>query len=293
MRAASTGCCPPPARAPATASPHRAEQRQLRRPDLLGRRDLDVPGPAAHPPRPRQVHRRVPLQDHARRPRERARLGYPGLFYPWTSASKGDLWSECHSWDPPHCRTQIHLQSDIALAAWQYYLATGDTAGCAGAAGRCSRASPSSGPAASPRNADGSYSINDVAGPDEYSNGVDDAVFTNAGAATALRNATRAAQVLGEPAPRLDRDRGQAPHPVRREQAGLRAVRRLQGHPDQAGGHGAAHVSAGVADVREVAAATLDYYAARTDPDGPAMTDSVHAIDAARSASPAARPTLI
>ena len=34
---------------------------------------------------------------------------------------------ECHSWDPPHCLTQIHLQGDIALAVWQYYLATGDT----------------------------------------------------------------------------------------------------------------------------------------------------------------------
>ena len=50
-------------------------------------------------------------------------------------------------------------------------------------------------------NADGSYSINNVAGPDEYSNGVDDGVFTNAGAATALRNATAAAAILGEPAP--------------------------------------------------------------------------------------------
>lgn len=34
------------------------------------------------------------------------------------------------------------------------------------------------------------------------------------------------------------------------------------------------------------AAATLDYYAARTDPDGPAMTDSVHAIDAATIGEP-------
>src|SRR5207245_2184573 len=51
------------------------------------------------------------------------------------------------------------------------------------------------------RAGDGSHSIPDGAGPDEYSNGVPDAVFTNAGAATALRNATRAAQVLGEPAP--------------------------------------------------------------------------------------------
>ncbi|NEE38178.1 haloacid dehalogenase, partial [Streptomyces sp. SID7982] len=34
------------------------------------------------------------------------------------------------------------------------------------------------------------------------------------------------------------------------------------------------------------AAATLDYYAARTDPEGPAMTDSVHAIDAAAIGEP-------
>jgi hypothetical protein len=32
-----------------------------------------------------------------------------------------------------------------------------------------------------------------------------------------------------------------------------------------------------------VAAKTLDYYAKRTDPDGPAMTDAVHEIDAARN----------
>ncbi|GAA3029595.1 hypothetical protein GCM10020000_02810 [Streptomyces olivoverticillatus] len=34
------------------------------------------------------------------------------------------------------------------------------------------------------------------------------------------------------------------------------------------------------------AARTLDYYAQRTDPDGPAMTDSVHAIDAAVTGEP-------
>ncbi len=49
-------------------------------------------------------------------------------------------------------------------------------------------------------NSDGSYSIKNVAGPDEYSNGVDDGLFTNAGAATALRDATRAVRVLGHKA---------------------------------------------------------------------------------------------
>ena len=37
---------------------------------------------------------------------------------------------------------------------------------------------------------------------------------------------------------------------------------------------------------KEVAAATLDFYAPLTDPDGPAMTDSVHAIDAAAIGEP-------
>ena len=129
------------------------------------------------------------------------RLGYQGLFYPWNSASSGDLATECHSVDPPHCITQIHLQGDIALAVWQYYLATGDTAWLRGHgwpmlsgiaqfwAGRVTA------------NADGSYSINNVAGPDEYSNGVNDGVYTNAVAATALRAATSAAALLGRRAP--------------------------------------------------------------------------------------------
>src|SRR4051812_36568967 len=58
--------------------------------------------------------------------RQNARdYGYQGAFFPWNGAGTGDL-DECHSWDPPHCLTQIHLQGDIALSVWQYYLASGD-----------------------------------------------------------------------------------------------------------------------------------------------------------------------
>ena len=38
-----------------------------------------------------------------------------------------------------------------------------------------------------------------------------------------------------------------------------------------------------------VAANTLDYYAERTDPDGPAMTDAIHAVDSAQIGAQAAR----
>src|SRR3954469_5817376 len=212
--------------------------------------------------------------------------GYQGLFFPWNGAGTGDLWSECHSWDPPHCLTQIHLQGDIALSVWQYYLATGDTAWLRSRwsllrgiaefwAGRVTA------------NSDGSYSINNVAGPDEYSNGVDDGVFTNAGAATALRNATRAAKLLGESVPaqwttiadhmRMPFD---AQNNVFLQYDGYQGTQIKQ------------------ADTvlliypmewpmsTQVAASTLDYYAPRTDPDGPAMTDAIHAVDAAQIGEP-------
>ncbi|MFF7769119.1 hypothetical protein ACIPIU_11420 [Streptomyces massasporeus] len=51
------------------------------------------------------------------------------------------------------------------------------------------------------RNGDCSDSIKNVSGPDEYSNYKNDAVYTNAVAATALRDAGTATDVLGERAP--------------------------------------------------------------------------------------------
>ncbi|MGW0786064.1 glycosyl hydrolase family 65 protein [Streptomyces sp. NPDC002913] len=215
------------------------------------------------------------------------KLGYEGLFYPWTSASKGRLDSECQSWDPPHCLTQNHLQGDIALAVWQYYLATGDRAWLAERGWPLLKGIADFWQSRATANADGSWSVKNVAGPDEYSNGVTDGVFTNAVAATALRNAVRAAALLGHPAPaswtrvadglRIPYDAGRK---VFLQYAGYNGSTIKQADtvllvyplewPMEEG----------------AAAATLDYYAARTDPDGPAMTDSVHAIDAAATGEP-------
>ncbi|MET8181503.1 discoidin domain-containing protein [Streptomyces sp. NPDC005336] len=215
------------------------------------------------------------------------KLGYPGLFYPWTSASRGGLWTECHSWDPPHCRTQNHLQSDIALAAWQYYQATGDTGWLRARGWPVLKGIAEFWAGCATRNADGSYSIKNVAGPDEYSNGVDDGVFTNAGAATALRNAARAARVLGHPAPAAwtrIADKLRIPYDKKKQ-----VFQQYDGYK------GSMIKQADTVLLMyplewpmsgQAAAKTLDYYAARTDPDGPAMTDSVHAIDAASLGEP-------
>ncbi|MFG2647743.1 discoidin domain-containing protein [Streptomyces sp. NPDC048436] len=215
------------------------------------------------------------------------KLGHPGLFYPWTSASKGDLKSECHSVDPPHCRTQNHLQSDVALAAWQYYLATKDTHWLRTRGWPVIRGLAEFWADRATRNSDGSYSIKDVAGPDEYSNGVDDGVFTNAGAATTLRTASRVTEILGEGAPaewNTVADKLRIPYDKKKQ-----VFQQYDGYK------GSVIKQADTVLLmyplewpmsKKAATNTLDYYAARTDPDGPAMTDSVHAVDAAATGEP-------
>jgi trehalose/maltose hydrolase-like predicted phosphorylase len=207
-------------------------------------------------------------------------------FYPWNGAGTGDLDQECHSWNPPHCLTQIHLQGDIALAVWQYYLATGDEAWLSShwpilqgvAQFWAVRATA---------NGDGSYSINNVAGPDEYSNGVNDGVFTNAGAATALRNATKAAQILGQDAP--------AEWTTIADHLRMPFDSQNQVFQQYDGYQGTLIKQADTVLLiypmewpmsQTVAANTLDYYAERTDPDGPAMTDAIHAVDSAQIGEP-------
>ncbi|MEB8341098.1 discoidin domain-containing protein [Streptomyces endophyticus] len=215
-----------------------------------------------------------------------------GFMYPWTSASSGSLWKECQSWNPPHCVTQNHLQGDIALAAWQYYQATGDRAwlrerGWPLLKGLATYWSSR----VTPNEKDGTYSIKDVAGPDEYSNGVDDGVYTNAVAATSLRSAAKAAALVGERAPadwNRIADRLRIPYDSKRK-----VFLQYAGYDIDKG-----------ADIKQAdavlllypldwkpmpkgaAAATLDYYAAHTDRDGPAMTDSVHAVAAAGIGEP-------
>ncbi|MDX3595035.1 discoidin domain-containing protein [Streptomyces sp. ID03-2B] len=231
------------------------------------------------------VEYRYRTRDAARANAEK--LGHDGLFYPWTSASRGRLDSECHSVDPPHCLTQNHLQGDVSLAVWQYYLATGDRDWLAARGWPLLRGIADFWQSRATANPDGSYSITNVAGPDEYSNGVDDGVFTNAVAATALRNATRAARLLGRTPPagwNRVADRLRIPYDAEKKV-----------YLQYAGYNGSTIKQADTVLLTYplewpmepgAAAATLDYYAARTDPDGPAMTDSVHAIDAAETGEP-------
>jgi trehalose/maltose hydrolase-like predicted phosphorylase len=204
--------------------------------------------------------------------------GYDGAMFPWESATDGTETT------PSFARTGLkehHITACVALAQWQYYLATGDRAWLAEkgwpvleAAARfwASRVTP---------DAVGGYEIHDVIAADEYAEDVDNNAFTNAAAQAALLAAEAAARELGRP----------APHEWRRVAEGLVLPRDGDLVLEFDGYDGRVIKQADVelltypleyplteAGIR----CNLDTYRRVTDPEGPAMGKSMSAVVAAQ-----------
>jgi trehalose/maltose hydrolase-like predicted phosphorylase len=207
-----------------------------------------------------------------------------GAKFPWQSALTGK-----EETPPPwnEGNTEIHINSDIALAQWQYYQASGDERWLRDKAWPvlkdiadywATRAEPD--PA-------GGYDINDVMGPDEYHDYVDNSVTTNAGAQASLRIAVSAARILGRPAdPAWSKVADGLKIPVDTT---------LNIHPEFEGYNGQTVKQADVTLLQypwavpmppSLAQNDLDYYQARTDPNGPSMTDAIATIATAALGSP-------
>jgi trehalose/maltose hydrolase-like predicted phosphorylase len=210
--------------------------------------------------------------------------GYQGARFAWESANDGTeqtpTWAETRTYEQ-------HITADVALALWQYYLATGDTSWLANEAWPvlegtadfwASRATPTAG---------GGYAINYIEGPDEHHFDVDNEVYSNVSAITDLRLATKAAALVGKSA-----------NPAWTKVAdGLPVLfdPATNVRPEFEGYTGDTIKQADVvmltypwewAESSTIGLNDLNYYVPRTDPDGPAMTDSVHAVDAAEIGEP-------
>jgi len=222
------------------------------------------------------VHYRARTLDGARA--NARQTGYQGARFAWESANDGTeqtpTWAETRTYEQ-------HITADVALAQWQYYLATGDRSWLANQAWPvlegtadfwASRATPTAG---------GGYAINHIEGPDEHHFDVNNEVYSNVAAITDLRLATRAAALLGKPAdPAWTRVADGLP---------VLLDPTTNVRPEFEGYAGDTIKQADVvmltypwewAESPTIGRNDLDYYVPRTDPDGPAMTDSIHAIDA-------------
>lgn len=220
-------------------------------------------------------------QAHARE------TGFSGARFPWESAADGT-----EQIPPPtsvHSEGiyEQHITADVALAQWQYYLATGDhgwlvTRGwpvlSQAATFWAGRVKPGAG---------GSYHIDNVTGPDEENPDVNDEAFTNVAAATTLRIATQAAQLVGDTAPRSWSTIADGLTPLDDPNSGI--------HSEFAGYQGQLVKQADVTMLQypwqyPMPAATaqrdIDFYVPRSDPGGPSMDDAINTIDTAALGSP-------
>lgn len=225
--------------------------------------------------------------------RHAAQTGSRGARFPWESALDGTEQVPPPSSVFTEGLYEQHITADVALAQWQYYLATGDKQWLAQHGWPVISAAANFWASRATLGRDGRYHLNGITGPDEYNENVDDEVYTNAAAITTLRDATPAARVLGLNAsadwtriaanivvltdPRLGINtefsgyRGQLI-----KQADATMLEYPLGYPLAAG----------------VAAANVAYYAPRTDPSGPSMSDAINAIDTAALGTPGCASTV-
>jgi trehalose/maltose hydrolase-like predicted phosphorylase len=206
-----------------------------------------------------------------------------GAKFPWESALTGN---ESIPPGNPEGADEIHINSDIALAQWQYYQASGDRTWLRDKAWPVLKDIAQYWATRAVADPNGGYDVDHVQGPDEYHDGVNNSATTNAGAQESLRIAVQAASVLGVPAdPAWSTVADGLKIPVD-STTGI--------HPEYDGYSGQTVKQADVTLLQypwavpmptSTAQNDLDYYARVTDAGGPSMTDAITSIDTSQLGS--------
>jgi trehalose/maltose hydrolase-like predicted phosphorylase len=231
--------------------------------------------------------------------RNAANNGYAGALYPWTSAISGDMGDECYGAvmdaqgkviaDPnKSCTQQLHLQSDVALAQWEYYEATGDKLWLAQRGWPVLEAVAQFWVGKATPVADG-YAITQVQTPDEYATDTDNDAYTNAEASLELHAATEAAGILGKAAPPSWAKIASGIIKTMPVDTTRNIYLEYQGYSGQQIKQADVVMLTYPLDFpmpQSMGINDLNYYTPRTDINGPAMTDAIHSIAAAALDAP-------
>lgn len=121
--------------------------------------------------------------------------GYQGAMFPWESDDTGEEAT------PPFALTgpfEHHITADIAIAFWNYYRVTQNKKWLTQKGYPLMKEVADFWVSRVTKNNDGSYSINNVVGANEFAPNVNDNAFTNGAAITALEFALKAAKEIGE-----------------------------------------------------------------------------------------------
>jgi trehalose/maltose hydrolase-like predicted phosphorylase len=120
-------------------------------------------------------------------------FGYKGAMFPWESDDTGE--EACPAWALTGT-FEHHITADVAIAFWNYYRVTKDKIWLQERGYPMLKEIADYWVSRSTKNDDGTYTIKNVVGANEFAPNVDDNAFTNGSAITALRYATLAAKAL-------------------------------------------------------------------------------------------------
>nr|WP_295867875.1 glycoside hydrolase family 65 protein [uncultured Chitinophaga sp.] len=202
--------------------------------------------------------------------------GFKGAMYPWESAGSGAEETPVWALSGPF---EHHITADVAIAAWNYFLVTKDTAWLREKGWPILKHTADFWSSRVERDGPGHYNINNVVAADEWAENVDNNAFTNAAAKANLVFATEAARLLNTTAdpdwqhvaaniPLLSLDNG-----VTREHATYKGEPIKQGDVNLL-----AYPLKTITDTAQIKK-DLAYYETRVPDDGtPAMTQAVFAL---------------
>ncbi|MEM9076640.1 MAG: glycoside hydrolase family 65 protein [Bacteroidota bacterium] len=121
-------------------------------------------------------------------------FGYKGAMFPWESDDTGEestpAWALTGTFEH-------HITADVAIAFWNYYRVTQNRDWLKERGYPMMKEVADYWVSRCTKNDDGSYSIKNVVGANEFAPNVDDNAFTNGSAITALQYATEAANEVG------------------------------------------------------------------------------------------------
>lgn len=206
--------------------------------------------------------------------------GYRGAMFPWESDDSGEEATPTHALTGPF---EHHITADIGIACWNYYCVTRDVRWLQREGYPLLKEIADFWTSRVTRNQDGSYSIHNVTGADEYANGVTDNAFTNGAASLALKYACQAAEICGEKVPEIWREIGENIRVLQFENGVTREHSTYKGEMIKQADANLLAYPLGVITDEYRQKQDLEYYAERIDQkDGPAMSYSAYCVQYAR-----------
>lgn len=206
--------------------------------------------------------------------------GYRGAMFPWESDDSGEEATPTHALTGPF---EHHITADIGIACWNYYCVTRDMRWLQREGYPLLKEIADFWASRVTRNQDGSYSIHNVTGADEYANGVTDNAFTNGAASLALKYACQAAEICGEKVPEIWWEIGENIRVLQFENGVTREHSTYKGEMIKQADANLLAYPLGLITDEYRQRQDLEYYAERIDQkDGPAMSYSVYCVQYAR-----------